>query len=206
MKNIILIITYMMIGTLTLASILSLSERQNRKTELQGSLPGIVEESVENVMSQNSYTILDRNEFVADVVENLADLLDTSSDIMIEIINADEEKGLLSIRVTETFQYLNGKTGSASCDRTVIFEQTGTGQAENCSLAYYINAGDVVPYKKYDLLKGDNVVIPKEPARKGYIFEGWKDGSGNAPSTDQTMDSGKEFYAKWMEAPEEPGE
>lgn len=99
--------------------------------------------------------------------------------------------------MVESFNYVNGKTGSVKCDRTVVFDKRGQDDEDKYDVYYYINADDDRPYKRYTLLKGDTVQIPKEPSRAGYTFEGWKDADGNAPVSDQTVESGLTYVAQW---------
>ena len=197
MKNIILIFTYVVIGALTLGIIISAMGREARNVELQSNLSNAVEESLANVMEEKNYTIADQNEFLADVTENITEVLDTNSTVDVKVMKVDLNKGLLSLRVVESFNYVNGKTGSVKCDRTVVFDKRGQDDEDKYDVYYYISADDDRPYKRYTLLKGDTILIPKEPSRAGYTFEGWKDADGNAPVSDQTVESGLTYVAQW---------
>ena len=197
MKNIILIFTYVVIGALTLGIIVSAMGREARNVELQSNLSNAVEESLANAMEEKNYTIADQNEFLADVTENITEALDTNSTVDVKVMRVDLNKGLLSLRVVESFNYVNGKTGSVKCDRTVVFDKRGQDDDDKYDVYYYINADDDRPYKRYTLLKGDTILIPKEPSRAGYTFEGWKDADGNAPVSDQTVESGLTYVAQW---------
>ncbi len=197
MKNVILIFTYVVIGALTLGIIVSAMGREARNVELQSNLSNAVEESLANAMEEKNYTIADQNEFLADVTENITEALDTNSTVDVKVMKVDLNKGLLSLRVVESFNYVNGKTGSVKCDRTVVFDKRGQDDDDKYDVYYYINADDDRPYKRYTLLKGDTILIPKEPSRAGYTFEGWKDADGNAPVSDQTVESGLTYVAQW---------
>ncbi len=197
MKNIILIFTYIAIGALALGIIVSAMGRESRNVELQSNLSNIVEETLANAMEEKNYTVADQNEFLADITQSLAETLDTNSTVDVKVMKSDLNKGLLSIRVTQTFGYVNGKNGSVQCDRTVLFEKRGAEDGEKFDLYYYINADDEKPYKRYTLLKGDTVMIPRSPSRAGYTFEGWKDADGNAPFADATVEEAKTYYAQW---------
>ncbi len=197
MKNVILIFTYVVIGALTLGIIVSAMGREARNVELQSNLSNAVEESLANAMEEKNYTIADQNEFLADVTENITEALDTNSTVDVKVMKVDLNKGLLSLRVVESFNYVNGKTGSVKCDRTVVFDKRGQDDEDKYDVYYYISADDDRPYKRYTLLKGDTILIPKEPSRAGYTFEGWKDADGNAPLSDQTVESGLTYVAQW---------
>ena len=197
MKNVILIFTYVVIGALTLGIIVSAMGREARNVELQSNLSNAVEESLANAMEEKNYTIADQNEFLADVTENITEVLDTNSTVDVKVMKVDLNKGILSLRVVESFNYVNGKTGSVKCDRTVVFDKRGQDAEDKYDVYYYISADDDRPYKRYTLLKGDTILIPKEPSRAGYTFEGWKDADGNAPVSDQTVESGLTYVAQW---------
>ena len=40
-------------------------------------------------------------------------------------------------------------------------------------------------------------MVPKEPSRAGYTFEGWKDADGNALLSDQIVESELTYVAQW---------
>ena len=197
MKNIVLIITYIMIGMLTIGIVLSMFGRQNRSTELKSNLSAAVEEAVENAMKTKKYDIADQNEFISDIAENVSSILDTKSDIIIDIMGVDQEKGILSLKVTEKFSYLNGKNGSVSCDRTVIFEKGKEDDDEQFTVKFYINSSDEKPYKTYIVQKGDDIRKPKDPVKVDSTFAGWKDGNGVTFEAGKLVDSDMNYYAVW---------
>lgn len=197
MKNVILIFTYVVIGALTLGIIVSSMGREVRNVELQSNLSNAVEESLANAMEEKNYTIADQNEFLADVTENITEVLDTNSTVDVKVMKADLNKGLLSLRVVESFNYVNGKTGSVKCDRTVVFDKREQDAEDKYDVYYYISADDDRPYKRYTLLKGETILVPKEPSRAGYTFEGWKDADGNALLSDQIVESELTYVAQW---------
>lgn len=108
MKNIVLVITSAIIGVLTLAIVMTVGGRENRSMEINSNLPAAVEQTVANLV-ERKYTIDDRNEYLADFMEDLSAGLDTESDIKVEITNVDLEKRMMGIKVTETFYHPNGR-------------------------------------------------------------------------------------------------
>ena len=115
MKNVIVMMISAILGVLTLMVVMTMNGRTNRSMELQSSLPSIVESTLENMAVSKKYTINDRNEFLADMVESLAVSLDAASDIKVDVLGCDMEKGLLSVRVTAEYLHPNGKTGTVTC-------------------------------------------------------------------------------------------
>ena len=122
MKNIVGLIAAVFLGAITILSVMASTGRSSREAELTESLPPAVEEAVSQLMDTKSYDIADRKQFIMDLAECLSDLIDSDGEIRIEVQNADLEKGLLSVRVTEIYKHPNGKTGTISCERSVIFD------------------------------------------------------------------------------------
>ena len=101
MRNIILMITGTILGVLTLLIIMTINGRMNRSMELQSNPSSVVEEAVENLTETNRY--IGQNEFLADMTEELSDLLDSECNIMVNILESDSENGMLSIKVIADF-------------------------------------------------------------------------------------------------------
>lgn len=124
MKNIILIISETMMGVLTLMIVMTIDGRMNRSMELQSNLSSVVEETVDNALLKKKYGVNDTNEFMADMVSELAVVLDAKSDITVDILQCDKEKGILAVKVTAAFLHPNGKVGTVTCERNVILDRT----------------------------------------------------------------------------------
>ena len=122
MKNIVTIISCALIGVITLAIVMSVSGRMNRSMEVKSNLSSAVEETVENLAGKK-YAVSDMEEDLADFSESLMDFIDTDSDITVQVAAADMEKGILAVKVTETFMHPNGRTGEVFYERVVIFNK-----------------------------------------------------------------------------------
>ena len=122
MKNIVTIISCALIGVITLAIVMSVSGRMNRSMEVKSNLSSAVEETVEN-LAVKKYAVSDMEEYLADFSESLMDFIDTDSEITVQVAAADMEKGILAVKVTETFMHPNGRTGEVFCERVVIFNK-----------------------------------------------------------------------------------
>ena len=109
MKNIVMILMTVMIGALTIGIIISMMGRGVRVVELQSNLSNIVENVLYDAMESEKYTATDTDRFLADMTLEIAHNLDTNSAVQIDVMKADLEKGLLTLRVTETIDYLNVK-------------------------------------------------------------------------------------------------
>lgn len=162
--------------------------------ELNSNLPSVVEETVENMMVNKKYSINNTNEFIADLIENLALKLDTRSDIRVEIIEADKDKGILSVHVVETFVHPNGKTGTVACDRNVILNEVGQPDQETYQVDFYIGTEC---YKSFLVYSGDNITAPAVPKMEGIVFIGWKDENDYLADFTQPVKKNMTYYAEW---------
>jgi len=123
MKNVVLILGTLLSGVIMLLIVMTVNGRMNRSMELKSNLSSIVEASMENMMQNPKYSIHNINEFVADFMENLSLTIDSESDVRVDILDCDTQKGLLSVRVTLLYTHPNGMPGTVSCERLVIFDK-----------------------------------------------------------------------------------
>lgn len=122
MKTGIRMIAFALIASIALLIVMSVMGRMNRSMEVKSNLSSAVEETVEN-LAVKKYAVSDMEEYLADFNEALMDFIDTDSEITVQVAGADTEKGILAVKVTETFAHPNGRTGTVSCERVVIFNR-----------------------------------------------------------------------------------
>lgn len=123
MKNIVLVFVNVFLGILTLMMVMTVYGRMHRSIELNSNLSSAVEETVENMTVNKKYDIHNTDEFLADFIQTFLMALDAQSDIMIDVLQCDKEKGILDIRVTASYLHPNGKKGTVTCERTVILNR-----------------------------------------------------------------------------------
>lgn len=201
MKNVILIVINMMIAVLTFAILMTLDARIARQQELTSNLSSVTEEVIGNLMQKDNYEISDYNCFISDLIENLTITLDTESDIVIKIMKADIQKGILSLEVTEKYRHLNGKVGTVSCQKTIIFNQLVETEQVSYKVRFYLSKEELLSqrncYKVYTITSGDKILQPKIPVKDDYIFKGWYDKNGAAADFLQTIEQDICYYAQW---------
>lgn len=132
---------------------------------------------------------------MADMVEDLSRKLDSNSDITVNIENIDEAKGLMSIKVVASYQHPNGKEGSVSCERTVVFNKLQDDPAELCQVRFLVD--DARIYKTCNVWPGDTVSAPSEPTVSGKTFDCWVDVEGNTVDFTQPVTQSQVYYAKY---------
>lgn len=192
MKSIILTIVSVILGVLTLMIVMTISGRENRSAEIKSSLSSIVEETVSNMEVSQKYSINNTNEFLADLVSSLSASLDSDSGISVNILKADQEKGILSVRVTESFTHSNGKPGTVTCDRNVVFCKMSGDFSEQHNVIFFIGSDD---YKSYYINDGECMEAPEEPVLEGKAFYGWKDVGGYLADFSQPVTEDMSYYA-----------
>lgn len=122
MKNIILGMTIFLMVILSLGIVFAMGDKDARRNEVQESLTSAIESTMETMFIKKAYYIEDAETFVADFEEALLVQLGTISDVTVNILEVDTEKGLLSVEIIERFEYMNGKQGSVAFTKTCIFE------------------------------------------------------------------------------------
>ncbi len=182
---------------------LTTSGRASRSNENTNALVTAIDDSLKNVMEQNAYEISNSNEFVADFVEALLMQYESDSEITVNILKQDMEKGLLSVEVNEKYKHPNGKEGTVSVQRTVIFDKKEVEKARPCKACFYLSKEDMQSedssyencYKIYDVDAGDEITVPSNPQLEGKIFQCWKNAEGEVIGNAQQIDTDMSFYA-----------
>lgn len=200
MKHLQLIIGTVLVMGLTIIIIVTMAGRRGRQVEIDSNLPSVVEETVENMMLDKKYDINNYNEFIADLVSNLSVNLDTDSDIMIKVLNADKEKGLLSIKVIEEYTHPNGNRGKVECERTVILNKINETAQETYTVKFFLKKDDIAdgrPYKVCRVCGGDVVSLPVQPTSTDGTFSGWLDPNDYAADFSLPVTGDLTYYAAW---------
>ena len=194
MKQIAVLFSVFFLGVITIVSVMASGGRSNREMELADNLPAAVEETVSELMEEKNYDITSENEMIADMVEDLSGKLDSNSDITVNIENIDVAKGLMSIKVVASYQHPNGKEGSVSCERTVVFNKLQDDPAELCQVRFLVDART---YKTCNVWPGDTISAPSEPMVSGKTFDYWVDVEGNPVDFTQPVTQNQIYYAKY---------
>lgn len=194
MKQIAVLFSVFFLGVIAIVSVMASGGRSNREMELADNLPAVVEETVSELMEEKNYDITSENEMIADMVEDLSGKLDSNSDITVNIENIDVAKGLMSIKVVASYQHPNGKEGSVSCERTVVFNKLQDDPAELCQVRFLVDART---YKTCNVWPGDTISAPSEPTVSGKTFDYWVDVEGNPVDFTQPVTQSQIYYAKY---------
>ena len=201
MKNVILIVVNMMIAVLTFAILMTMDARMARYQELTSNLSSVAEETIGNLMQTDNYEITNYDYFIADLIENLAVTLDADSDILVKVMKADIQKGILALEVTEKYKHMNGREGKVSCQKIVIFNQLVENEVRQYQISFYLSKEDMLngddEYKKYVVTEGDAILPPKSPVKDNNIFDGWYDAEGERADFSEDIVQDICYYAQW---------
>ena len=74
------------------------------------------------MLLEEENTPKNEEEWIIMFLQSLTIQIDSTSELTVKILEADMEKGILSVEATLVFGYIFGKTGSVTCYRTIILE------------------------------------------------------------------------------------
>lgn len=106
------------------AVVVTVHGRALRQSEISQSLGEAMQMTMQKLTEEKRYEFESRDEFVADFLEAFLMQVNSESDFEINILKADEKKGLLSVEVVETFRHANGELGSVSARRDIILDRS----------------------------------------------------------------------------------
>lgn len=181
-----------LVALIIILIIMTVTGRMQRNTEVNSTISEAVEQSVNAVMNNKAYTIDDKDEFVADVLQNLLNTYENDADITIKIATADKEKGLLGIKVIETFEKPNHGITEDSYEKIVLLE-TDEGES-TYNITFVTEDGSI--FQKTSVNGGEVIILPNT---KPEGCTGWaklnSDGSTTRLTDDQinTMIAGEDL-------------
>lgn len=197
MKNMITMMIGIIIGAITILIILTVTGRMNYAAELESQLPMVVEDTLCNAKIKQSYHMAENREFTADVTEQLAKELDAQTGIVMRIMGADMEKGLISMDVDREFIHPVGKKGTVKCSRTAVWNKLENTVEQKYYVQFYKDADISDCYKRYCVMEGDTVSAPAVPSERDREFVGWQDDNGYEADFSQPVEQNRNYYAVW---------
>ncbi len=176
------------IAFMVIVAAMIISGRSVRKNELENTLEHATKQTVEYLKKNPQ---IDRQEFVQYFKNNLEMGIESDSEILVSIIEADTEKGILSVHAEGNFQNCLGKKEKVEADKTVILEKYQLEKKKQYTVVYKI-AGEI--YKVYKLTEGSKMPTPVNPEGN---FEGWIDENGQVVYPEEIqLETDRIFYGK----------
>ena len=122
MKQFITIIGIAVIVTLVCMTVLSVQSRNSREDELKKAVAGAVKQTVKASHADGQTDITSDKEMVAHFVNVVSNSIKSDGKISVKVLGVDYEYGLLDVKVSETFNYLNGKEKTITVRKCAIYE------------------------------------------------------------------------------------
>lgn len=213
MKNVGFGVSLALIILVVVIGIVTIGHKEIRESESNDALKTTVDAVLDNMTLSEKYTINNNEEFVADFTQSLLQEIKTGKEksedenlaITVDVMNVDLEKGLLSLRIKETFTYPNKKIGTITYNTTVVLEQNTT--PEEKTIIFMAN-GRV--YKQFGVLQGEKMPDPGVPQHETNDVKDWKKDfsgwaiteKGDPKYTEEeiknlTVENSITYYATW---------
>jgi len=177
MKNTILGMCFIFLIVISMSIIYTIDGSRIRKEENTDSLSSAIESSMQTLVD-HKYKISNNEEFIADFTQALLLQIESDSTVIVNILDVDYNAGILSIEVVEHYKHPNGNSATVACVKTVIFEQdidSSVSEAnKQVKITFLIpDKGNNIIYKEFNVKKGSEIIIPKDPTLEGKKFHQW---------------------------------
>ena len=119
MKNGIWILVSGMFGAFLVAIVMTIWGDVNQRIELQANVATAMEGALQDAVRQENVS---QEELMKNFVEHMAIVLDAKSDMVIDVYQADVEKGIFAVCVRRDYLHPNGANGDVEWKRVIICE------------------------------------------------------------------------------------
>lgn len=187
------------LGVITLLAVficVTVMGRDIRGNETDQGLSEAVDSTLQGMYDEGKYyTVDNRDDFAAGFLERLSLQMESNSDMELDIVSADDEKGVLSVRIREHYKHPNGADGTAECYKTIFKDMAEAEDTQTVKYCFYASREELEeeesPLFEGEAPSGTAVYQPDAPQQKNEVaFKGFADASG-AFFTD-----GTELYAR----------
>lgn len=174
MKNVVTGIMMSIILALITIIILTTDDRIIRINEVNTALADALDESI-NVLDMDKYSITDTDELIADVTQGLLMQIESDAAVTVNIMDADKDKGIVTVEAVENFRKASGSAGQTAATRTIILEKQqvqDTYDEDNRQFNItYLNT-DGMEYMTYSIKKNEQLIIPAAPDNTHWEYSG----------------------------------
>jgi hypothetical protein len=123
MKNVFLGFGITICSIIAIVIVMTLCGINIRQNELNNAVNGALKETIENQFDSKTYSVNSNDELVADFLEALLVQINSDSTVVVNVLDVDYQKGLLSVEVIEKYKHPIGTEGQVSVKRTATMEQ-----------------------------------------------------------------------------------
>lgn len=121
MRKILITVLSIVIVLIFIVIYYTLHGREIRQTELNNAVMSSMKSAMEMLLEEENAP-KNEEEWIIMFLQSLTMQIDSASELTVNILEADMEKGILSVEAKLVFGYIFGKTGSVTCYRTIILE------------------------------------------------------------------------------------
>ena len=121
MKKILITALSILIVLIFIVTYYTLHGREIRQTELNNAMMSSMENAMEMLLEKEGVPETEEV-WITMFLQSLALQIDSASELTVRILEADMQKGILSVEAVLLFAHPFGNRGSVSCYRTVILE------------------------------------------------------------------------------------
>ena len=193
------------IVTTVFVALLQVVGVDTRATNLQDTLYGAMETSLETALNNRAYTIDDDEALVADVVQGVAlELGDSRAELSVQVNEVDRLLGIISMKMTAQYPSVSGKKSTVSVERTVVLEHTLKPALPGTRTVSFTGP-EGNAFKSYTFTEGaQKMPYPNYSGGAGTTFLGWErdgvfyanDAAGKAAMQALTLDADYVFAAR----------
>lgn len=174
MKNVVTGIMMSIILALITIIILTTDDRIIRINEVNTALADALDESI-NVLDMDKYSITDTDELIADVTQGLLMQIESDAAVIVNVMDADKDKGIVTIEAVENFTKPTGAYGQTAATRTILLEKQqvqDTYDEDNQQFNItYLNT-DGTEYITYSIKNNEQLIIPITPDGTYWEYNG----------------------------------
>lgn len=172
MKKVVALICGVTTLIIIMLILLTIQGRDIRQTELDNAVDSSMEKAMSMLYAEDGLAPETNDELVALFMEALVVQIDSASDLEVDILAVDVEKGLLSVEAKLIYTHPIGTQGVVTCMRTAIKDQYwDSGLVGDFSVTFLV---DEEIFKSYTFSSGQGYIDPGVPEKEGYTFLGWK--------------------------------
>ena len=176
MKNVVMGAMMSIIIALITIIILTTDDRIVRINEDNTALANALDESI-SIIDTDKYSISDTSQLIADITQGLLMQIESDSDITINVMDADRDKGIVTIEAVQDFIKPTGKSGQVAATRTIILEEKqpeDTYDEDNkiYNIHFLTPEGDT--YMNMGVKNQEKLIIPEAPERNYWMYNGTK--------------------------------
>ena len=191
MKHVIYGLMMFALTAFFILAVITIESRTNRENNQQRALKKAVDNAIESVLENQTFSVYNDEQFVASISAMICDSLiskdrtktdsttpDTNLKLTLEIVDADYERGLICMNTILEYTNPFGSIGTCEYSTTVVFDEAKV--HDEYRINYYDYNGILI--ETYMIRAGDVWPEPSDSLKNRYRIGGWYTnlgGSGN---------------------------